>query len=165
MVMRLVSCFKIGITLVIIGSIWIGILFSGAAKNSDIFLLDKSDSASVSLNLHGPGLGFYVVSIDGYGGKVIAKIGDSHGNYYDMKKITNKVTVNYFQFDHTGQFILEITNVSDKPVQLTAELGDTRVQEITLPSILTLLGSILLVFSGYRRLRNYITAQPDENSS
>src|SRR5437879_13060056 len=110
MVMRLVSYFKIGITLVIIGSVWVGILFSGAAKNSDIFLLDKSDPASVSLNLHGAGVGFYIISIDGYGGKAIAKIVDSHRNY-DMQKITNTVTVHYFQFRHPVHFRPATTNV------------------------------------------------------
>jgi hypothetical protein len=164
--MRLVSFFKIGLTLAIIGSIWVGILFLGATKNSNIFLLDNSDSASISLNLRGSGLGFYVISMDSYSGSVlIAKILDSHGNYYDIKKITNKVTVNYFQFDQPGKFTLEVINVSDKPVQLTMELGDARVQEITTPAVLILIGAILLVFSGYRKLLNYITAQPDEKSS
>src|SRR5713226_9224113 len=161
--MRLISSFKIGLSLVIVGSIWVAILFSMSAKNSDSFLLDNSESESVSLNLHGPGLGFYIISIDGYSGNtLLAKVLDSHGNYYDVKKITNKVTVNYFQFDQTGKFAPEITNISGKPVQLTAELGDTRVHEITIPSIIVLVGAILLVFSGYRKLRNYITAQPDE---
>ncbi|TLX95218.1 MAG: hypothetical protein E6K91_03595 [Thaumarchaeota archaeon] len=164
--MRLVSYFKIGLVLVMVGSIWIGILFSMTAKNSNSFLLDKSESESISLNLHGPGLGFYVISINGYSeNALIAKVLDSHGNYYDVKKITNKVTVNYFQFDQTGKFILEVTNISDKPLRLTAELGDTKVHEITIPSVIVLMGAILLTFSGYRKLRNYITAQPDEKSS
>src|SRR3989454_9015488 len=164
--MRLVSFFNIGLTLTVIGSIWIGILFFEVTKNSNRFLLDKSNSASVSLDLLGPGLGFYIISMDSYSVNVlIAKILDSHGNYYDVKKITNKVTVNYFQFDQTGKFILEVTNISDKPLRLTAELGDTKVHEITIPSVIVLMGAILLTFSGYRKLRNYITAQPDEKSS
>ena len=98
--MRLVSFFNIGLTLTVIGSIWIGMLFFEVTKNSNSFLLDKSNSASISLDLLGPGLGFYIVSMDNYSGNVlIAKILDSHGNYYDVKKITNKVTVNYFKFD------------------------------------------------------------------
>jgi len=164
--MRLISSFKIGLSLVIVGSIWVAILFSMSAKNSDSFLLDKSESASVSLDLLGPGLGFYIISMDSYSGNVlIAKILDSHGNYYDVKKITNKVTVNYFKFDQPGKFTLEVTNISDKPVQLTAELGDARVQEITTPAILIFIGAIMLVFAGYKKLKSYITAQPDEKSS
>ena len=164
--MRLVSAFNIGLTLTIIGSIWIGILFFEATKDSNNFFLDKSNSASVSLDLLGPGLGFYIISMDSYSGNtLIAKVLDSHGNYYDMKKITNKVTVNYFQFDRPEKFTLQVTNVSDKPIQLTAELGDARVQEITTPAILILTGAVLLVFSGYKKLRSYITAQPDEKSS
>ena len=164
--MRLVSFFNIGLTLTVIGSMWIGILLFEVTKNSNSFLLDKSNSASVSLDLLGPGLGFYIVSMDNYSGNVlIAKILDSHGNYYDVKKITNKVTVNYFKFDQPGKFTLEVTNISDKPVQLTTELGNTRVQEITTPAILILIGAIMLVLAGYKKLRSYITAQPDEKSS
>lgn len=157
------SVFKIGIILVVIGSIWTGIAFSGTIKESKNITLDRLDSTRISVDLNGNGLGFYVISTNSYNNVLIAKILDSQGNYIDMKRITNKITVNYFQFDKTGEYTLEITNFADKPVDLTTQVGDTGFQDFIIPAIIVLVGTILLVFAGYKKLRAYITAQPDEN--
>ncbi len=157
------STLKIGIILIIIGSIWTGIVFSGAIKESNNIVLDRLGSSITSIDLNGKGLGFYVISSNSYNNVLLAKILDAQGNYIDMKRITNKLTVNYFQFDKTGEYTLEITNFADKPVVLTTQIGDTKFQDFVIPAVIVLLGTILLVFAGYRKLKAYITAQPDEN--
>ncbi len=157
------SVFRVGIIFVVIGAIWTGIVFSNTAKESKNIILDRLDSDRISVDLNGNGLGFYIISTNGYNNVLLAKILDSQGNYIDMKRITNKLTVNYFQFDKTGEFTLEVTNFADKPGELTMEIGDTKFQDFVIPAIIVFLGTIFLVFAGYRKLRNYITAQPDEN--
>ena len=151
--------------LIIAGSIWAGILLYEANKSTGNFLLENSESGSLPIKVRGSGIGFYMISSESYQNNVLAKVIDSHGNFLDIRKITNKVTVDYFRFEHNDQITLEITNLSDKPVQLSTTIGDTRVQEITLPAILIFVGAMILIFSGFKKLRNYITEHPDENKS
>lgn len=155
------TTFKISLIAIVIGSIWIGIIFSHAVKDSENFNLDKSDSASIPLVLYGNGIGFYEISSNQYNNSILAKVLNSNGNYLNMRTITNKETVNYFVFQHTGKFTLELTNLSANPVQLTVEFGDTKYQEFLIPSLMIFVGVCLLMFTGYMKLRNYITAQPE----
>jgi hypothetical protein len=157
------SVFRIGVILVLIGAVWTGIVFSGTIKESKNIILDRLDSSRMSVDLNGNGLGFYIISSNTYDNILLAKILDSQGNYIDMKRITNKLTVNYFQFDRTGEFTLELTNFADKPVELTTEIGDTGFQNFVIPAIITFLGTVFLVIAGYKKLHSYVTAQPDEN--
>jgi len=157
------SILRIGIILVVVGSIGTGMVFSYTAKESKNIILDRLDSTRIPVDLNGNGLGFYVLSTNAYDNVLLAKILDSQGSYIEMKRITNKLTVNYFQFDNPGEYTLEVTNFTDRPVELTIEIGDTRYQDFIIPSIIVLFGTCLLVFVGYKKLQTYITAQPDEN--
>lgn len=160
-----VSLFYIGILLITTGSIGAGIMLSESNKSTDSFLLDNSNANSISIKVKGSGIGFYLISSESYQNNILSKVVDSHGNFLDIRKITNKFTVDYFRFEHDDQVTLEMTNLSDKPVQVSTAIGDTQVQEIMYPAILIFVGSIILIFSGYRKLRNYITEHPDENNS
>ncbi|MGB9003058.1 MAG: hypothetical protein WCC52_04560 [Nitrosotalea sp.] len=155
------TIFRVALIAVAIGSVWIGIVFSSTVKDLKNFNVDKLDSVSMPLVLYGDGIGFYEISSNQYNNSILVKILDSNGNYLDMKTITNKETVNYFVFEHTGEFTLELTNLSSNPVQLTVEFGDTKYQEFLIPSLMIFIGTCLLMFVGYRRLRSYITAQPE----
>jgi hypothetical protein len=160
-----ISLFHIGILLIIVGTICSGIILSESTKSKSNFLLDSLENNNLSIKVKNSGIGFYLISSENYQNNILAKVIDSHGNFLDIRKITNKVTVDYFRFEHNDQVTLEITNLSDRPVQLSVTIGDTRVQEIMYPAILIFLGSVILVFSGYRKLRNHITEHPDENNS
>ena len=160
-----ISLFYVGILLIITGSIGAGIILSESSKSTTSFLLDSLEANSIPVKIKGDGIGFYLISSESYQNNILAKVIDSHGNFLDIRKITNKVTVDYFHFAHDDQVTLEVTNLSDKPVKLTTTIGDTRVQEIMFPAVLIFAGALILVFSGYRKLKNYITEQPDENKS
>ena len=159
------SLFYIGILLIISGSIGAGIILFETSKSSNNFHLDNSDVVTLPIRVEGKGIGFYLISSESYQNNILAKVIDSHGNFLDIRKITNKITMDYFRFQHSDQVTLEITNLSNKPVQLSVTIGDTRVQEIMYPSILIFLGALILVFSGYKKLHGYITEHPDENNS
>jgi hypothetical protein len=164
--MRLpISLLYIGIILITAGSIWAGVILSEANKSVDSFHLGNSEIGTTSLQVEGNGIGFYLISSESYQNNILAKVVDSHGNFLDIRKITNKVTVDYFHFEHNDQVTLELTNLSDNPVQLSTTIGDTRVSEIMLPAILIFAGAMILIFSGFKKLRNYITEHPDENNS
>lgn len=158
-----ISLFYVGILLIITGSIGAGIILSEANKSTTSFSLYSLDVNSVPVKVKGDGIGFYLISSTSYQNNILAKVVDSHGNFLDIRKITNKVTVDYFHFEHDDQVTLELTNLSDKPVKLAVTIGDTKIQEITFPAVSIFAGALILIFSGYRKLRNYITEQPDEN--
>lgn len=158
---KVLTVFKIGIIFVLIGSSWVGIVFSSSTKDLKNFDIDKMDSDSISVDLQGSGIGFYTISSNQYNNSILTKILDTNGNFVEMKTITNKETVNYFTFDHTGEYILELTNLSTNPVQLTVEFGDTKYQEFGIPLSMILVGACLLVLAGYLRLKSYITAHPE----
>ncbi|CUR51000.1 exported protein of unknown function [Nitrosotalea devaniterrae] len=160
-----VSLFYVGILLIITGSIGAGIILSQSSKSTTSFSLDSLEANYVPVKIKGDGIGYYLISSESYQNNILAKVIDPHGNFLDIRKVTNKVTVDYFHFSHGDQVTLEVTNLSDKPVKITATIGDTRVQEIMFPAILIFGGALVLVFSGYRKLKNYITEQPDENKS
>jgi len=160
-----ISLFYVGILLIITGSIGAGIVLFESNKSTASFLLDNQDANNVPVKVKGEGIGFYLITSESYQNNILAKVVDSHGNFLDIRKITNKVTVDYFHFEHDEQVTLELTNLSDKPVKLAVTIGDTRVQEITFPAALVFTGALILVFSGYMKLKNYITEQPDENKS
>ena len=160
-----ISLFYVGILLIITGSIGAGIILSQSSKSTTSFSLDSLEANYVPVKIKGDGIGYYLISSESYQNNILAKVIDPHGNFLDIRKVTNKVTVDYFHFSHGDQVTLEVTNLSEKPVKITATIGDTRVQEIMFPAILIFGGALVLVFSGYRKLKNYITEQPDENKS
>ena len=159
------TLFKTGLALVILGSVWIALIFSNADKSFGDSYLAASESGITSVKLNGNGIGFYSISSSNYQNDLVAKIIDVHGNYLDIKKITNKITVNYFRFDHSNEITLEVTNLSQNPVHISIVVGNTKAYENTVPAILLFIGCCVLMLSGYRKLRHYITAQPDENNS
>ncbi len=75
------------------------------------------------------------------------------------------MSVNYFNFPSGGKYTLKITNVSEKSASLQVEFGNTDVSSLRIPAGILGIGIMLILFSAYKRLRNYSTAQPDENIS
>lgn len=155
------TVFWASLIIIAIGSVWTAAVFASSIKGSEGFDLDKAGAGTMSLALHGKGIGFYQIASDQYDNSILVKVIDSQGNYLTMKTITNKQTVNYFFYEKTGQYTLEFTNLSPNPVHLSIEFGDTNYQKFGLSSSLVLVGVCLLVLAGYLRLKGYITAQPE----
>ena len=150
----------------IIGSIWIVLAFSTAEKISQDITIGTKESSSVDLDLKNKGLGFYKITIPNYSKEtILVKVLDPQGNMVDLKRIGTKMSVNYFEFSYTGKYILEITNLSERSIQISVEFGNTKASEFTFPSSIALIGACLIVWSGYKKLRNYNTAHPEENKS
>lgn len=164
--MRIYASFKVGITLVVIASIWISILFSSEEKTSLNTELNVKETSTIELFLEKNGLGFYTIMIPEYSKHVLfVQILDPHGNIIADKKISTKLSVNYFKFSDTGKYTMEITNFSEKPASIEVNLGDVMVNQLIIPAIITFIGAAIIVNTGYRRLSNQSTAQPEENIS
>jgi hypothetical protein len=164
--MRKLTSFKIGLSLMVIGSIWVALAFSTTEKISQDLSIGTKESINLYLDLKDKGLGFYKIIIPSYSKEtLLVKVLDPQGNMIDLKRIETKMSVNYFEFNYAGRYTLEITNLSENPIQIDAEFGNTKAAEFTFPSFIALIGACLIVWSGYKRLRNYSTAQPEENKS
>jgi len=162
--MRTLTPFRIGLSLILIGSIWITIVFSTTEKISQDLNLGTKESASLDLDLKGKGLGFYKITMPNYSKEIVnVKVFDPQGSFINLKRIETKMSVNYFEFEYSGKYTLEMTNFSEIPIQVKAEFGNTKTEEYTFPSVMVLIGACFLVWSGYKRLQNYSTAHPEEN--
>jgi len=159
------SLFKIGLILSIIGVVLVGYGFSEGEKISQTFLLDTEQTESLDLRLQDSGIGFYKISIPDLGDSVFIQIVDSQHNVLADKKIETKTAVNYFDFENSDVYTIKVTNLSDHQISVQIEFGDTNLSQIGYPGIVLYVGVILLMISGYRRLKNYKIAQPDENIS
>lgn len=160
-VLKRLPIFRIGLIMIAIGAIWTGAVFASSIKQSETFSLDRMTGQSMSVMLKGKGIGFYEISSGSFDNSVLVKVLDPQGNFLAIKTITNKETVNYFTFNHSGEYALELTNLSKKPVSLTVEFGDTKYEGFIISLSVVFLGAFLLVLAGYLRLRRYITAQPE----
>ena len=163
--MKKLSLFKIGLILSVIGVVFVGYGFSEGEKISQTFLLDTEQTESLDLRLQDSGIGFYKISVPDLGDSVFIQIVDSQHNVLADKKIETKTAVNYFDFENSNVYTLKVTNLSDHQISVQIEFGDTNLSQIRYPGIVLYVGVILLMISGYRRLKNYKIAQPDENTS
>lgn len=157
---------KIGLVLAAIGIVAIVIIFDSNQKITSSVVLEREGTASVNLNLKDGGIGYYKITISNFDGQtVFVQIEDKIGNVMSDKKIQTKMSVNYFDFSSGGEYTLKIINISEKPTSLQVEFGNTDVVALRIPAVVLGIGIILILFSVYKRLRNYSTAQPDENIS
>jgi len=159
------SLFKISLILSVIGVVFVGYGFSEGEKISQTFLLDTEQTESLDLRLQDSGIGFYKISVPDLGDSVFIQIVDSDHDILADKKIETKTAVNYFDFENSDVYTLKVTNLSDHQISVQIEFGDTNLSQIIYPGIVLYVGLILLMISGYRRLKNYKIAQPDENIS
>ncbi len=163
--MKMSSLFKIGLILCVIGIVLVGYGFSEGEKISQTFFLNNEQTETLDLGLQDSGLGFYKISVPDLGDSVFIQIVDSHENVLVDKKVETKTAVNYFDFENSDVYTLKVTNLSDHQISLQIEFGDTNLSQIRYPGIVLYVGVILLMISGYRQLKNYKIAQPDENIS
>ncbi|MFB5611361.1 MAG: hypothetical protein ACE5R3_06750 [Nitrosopumilaceae archaeon] len=161
----MLSLFKIGLILSVIGVVFVGYGFYGGEKNSQTILLNPEQTNSIDLRLQDSGIGFYKISVPDLGDSVFIQIVDSHHNVLVDKKIQTKTAVNYFDFENSDVYTLRATNLSDHQISVQVEFGDTNVSEMRYPGIVLFFGVVLVIASSYRRLKNYKIAQPDENIS
>jgi hypothetical protein len=161
-----ISSLRIGLILAVLGIVAIVIIFGNNQKDVSSTVLEREETANVNLDLRDSGIGYYKLTIPNFNGQTIfVQIEDSVGNVISDKKIQTKISVNYFNFPSGGKYTLKITNVSEKSTTLQVEFGNTDVSALRIPAGILAIGIILILFNAYKKLKNYSTAQPDENIS
>lgn len=155
---------KIGIILSIAGMAWIAVVFLEGNRISEEFLLESTNSHSISHDFIGKDIGYYKVFMPEFAGdSMFAQILDAKGNVISEQSITTKMSVSYFDYEKSGKYTVKITNVGENLVDLQVELGSTNSQNMIPSGIMVLAGALLIIFASYVKLKNYKIAQPDEN--
>ncbi len=161
-----ISPFKISLALIIIGMIWVSIIFNETEKTHDSILLEQSSSFEVKSDFSGVDIGYYKLYMPEFSGdKVFVQIIDVNQNVIQEQKVKTKMSVAYFDFSETGLYTARITNISENPINLQVELGNTNSQKMFTPGIMILIGAVTLMIISYVKIRNYNIEQPEENIS
>jgi len=159
------SLFKLGIGLIILGMIWLSLVFDEGERISENFFLKSSESAEIELYLEGQDIGYYKIFMPNFSGqRVFVQILDQHHNVISDGIVETKMSVGYFDFEG-GEMVAKVTNLSDENIILEIEFGDTNGREMIIPGIITLTGGLIIVIALYFKLRDYRIEQPDENIS
>ena len=161
-----ISPLKAGIVLMIIGIIWISILFVEAEKTQDSILLKQSSFFELKSKFVGTDIGYYKILIPEFvGDKIFVQILDPKNNIIQEEKIQTKMSVGYFDFSKNGMYTIKITNISKNQMDLQIEFGNTNSQEMIPAGILIVIGAVIIIVISYLKIRNYKIEQPDENIS
>ena len=161
-----ISAFKVGLVLVVIGMIWVSVIFNETEKNHDSVVLQKSNSIESKLDFSGVGIGYYKIYIPEFSNQnVFVQILDKNLNVIQEQKVNTKFSVAYFDFNKDGIYTIKVSNVSENSVNLQIEFGDTHSQKMISPGIMILVGSLIMMLISYLKIKNYNIEQPDENIS
>ena len=137
-----VSAFKIGFVLVVIGMIWISVIFNETEKNHDSAILKKSSSMESKLEFLGEDIGYYKVYMPEFTKEnVFVQILDKNLN------------------------VIQVSNISENSIFLETEFGNTHSQKMIAPGIMIVLGSVIIMLISYLKIKNYNIEHPDENIS
>ena len=114
----------------IIGMIWISVIFVETEKTHDSVLLKESNSFELKSEFLGSDIGFYKVYMPEFTGEeVFVQILDTKENVIQEEKIQTKMSVGYFDFNENGIYTVKITNISKNPIDLQIEFGNTNSQK------------------------------------
>ncbi len=161
-----ISPFKIGLGLVIVGIIWTSLIFDETEKRHDSVMLQPSKSFEVKLEFAGTDIGFYKLYMPEFGGEeIFVQVLDPRKNVIREQMIQTKMSVQYFDFNENGEYILKIVNISKKSTDVQMEFGNTNSQKMLPSGIMILVGAIIMMITAYLKIRNYSMEQPEENIS
>jgi hypothetical protein len=161
-----ISFFKIGIILGIIGIVWISIIFIQTDKISEEFQLESLNSHKLQLDFEGEDIGYYKIFMPEFAGeKVFVQILDAKKSVISEQSVQTKMSVAYFDFYKSGDYTVNITNISKKVIILQVELGNTNAQDMIPSGIMIGISGILIMIASFIKLKNYRIEHPDENIS
>ena len=160
------SLFRIGLVLVIIGVVWISLVFAGTEKTHMTSIIKQSGSVEAGMEFFGTGIGFYRVHMPEFAGdEVFVQIRDPGNNVIQEQLVQTRMLVGYFELGEDGRYSAIMTNISEGSVAVEAEIGETDSQDMMPAGILILVGSVSMMVMAYLRISSYSTEQPDENIS
>ena len=161
-----ISLFKLGLGVIIIGIIWISLIFNDSEKVYDSVSLEQSNSFEISSEFVGKDIGYFKIYIPDFNGEqIFVQILDGNKNVIEEQRVQTKLSVGYFDFNKGGIFTTKIVNISESPINMEIEFGNTNSQKMIPAGMMILIGSVIIIMISYMKLKNYNIEQPDENIS
>jgi len=161
-----ISPFKISLVLIIIGMIWVSLIFNETEKIHDSILLKQSNSIEVKSEFSGVDIGYYKLYMPEFAGEeVFVQILDINDNVIEEQKVQTKMSVGYFDFGENGIYTVRIINISKNQIDLQIEFGNTNSQKMMPAGITILVGALGMMIVSYMKIKNYNIEQPEENIS
>ncbi len=155
------SSFKNGIIIISIGIVCMWIIFSDGIYESELISINPQKSKTFDLPLTGQGIAFYEINIKNYQrNPLFVQVIDQKGNIIAEQKVHTILSENYFDFSNKGNYVIRITNFSEKKIEFSIRYGDTKLEQLLIPEIVTFVGSNILIYAVFRRMKNYSIAQP-----
>ena len=152
--------------MLIIGMIFLSLIFYDGERIVENFSLKSSDSAEMQIDFEGRDIAYYKIFIPKFSGNsLFVQVMDQNHNIISDGIVATKMSVGYFDFESSGTYVVKITNLSNEQMDLEVEFGDTNGREMVIPGIITLVGGLMIVIALYIKLRDYRIEQPDENIS
>ena len=94
-----ISAFKVGLVLVVIGMIWVSVIFNETEKNHEETILKKSNSVESKLEFSGVDIGYYKVYMPEFTNEnVFVQILDKNLNVIQEQKVNTKIFSCLFWF-------------------------------------------------------------------
>ena len=150
-----------GLILVIFGVVWIWLIFYSEIEQPELNSLDPEESKTFHLFLSEEGLAYYKISITNYDLQTLfVQIMEPKNNVIAEQKIHTKMSVNFFEYDLDGNYIIRITNISEKTTEFKIEYGDSKSEELVPPLIPSIIGSLLIIYTAYRKMMTYSIEHP-----
>ncbi|MDH5658543.1 MAG: hypothetical protein OEY17_04290 [Nitrosopumilus sp.] len=152
--------------MIIIGMIWISVVFNETEKTYDSILLKQSNSIEAKSEFLGIGIGYYKLYMPEFAGEdMFVQILDTNDNVIEEQRVHTKMAVGYFHFNENGTYTVKITNISNNPIDLQIEFGNTNSQKMMPAGITLLAGALGMMIISYIKIKNYNIEQPEENIS
>ena len=149
-----ISALKIGLAVVVIGMIWVSVVFNETEKNHESIVLEKSNSIESKLEFGENGIGYYKIYMPEFTEeKVFVQILDMNLNIIEEQKIKTKFSVSYFDFNENGIYTIKVSNISENQVNVQIEFGDTNSDKMIVPGFMILLGSLLIMLMSYLKIK------------
>lgn len=138
-----------------------GLVFSNGIIVSEVISINPKTSETFDLALTGKGIAFYEINIKNYNqNPLFVQILDPKDNIIAEQKIHTILSENYFNFNDKGNYVLRISNLSQETIEFSIRYGDTKLEELLIPEIITFIGSSILIYAIFRRMKRYSIAQP-----
>ena len=158
--------FNTGIGLTVVGIFLLSIIFFEGDRISENFLVKSEGSTQMEMYFTGNDIGYYKIFMPDFSGTgVFVQILDQNYNVIADGMVETKMSVGYFDYTQSGNYIVKITNLSNDQMNLEVEFGETNGKEMIIPGVVTLAGGLMIVIATFIKLKNYRIAQPDENIS
>ena len=156
-----ISSLRNGIIIVFIGVVWMWLIFSDGIYESELISINPQKSETFDITLTGQGIAFYEINIKNYQlTPLFVQILEPNGNIIAEQKIHTILSENYFNFNTNGNYVIRVTNISEQPIDFSVRFGDTKLEELLIPEIVTFIGSSVLIYGIFRRMKHYSIAQP-----